>query len=205
MPSVSEMVGLCANGLKILIIFPIHSNGFASVSSVHLNIRFLLQDSSICVKREIYDIATSLLSMTLHESPRVADNGSSMWKLCAGKYRVYGLPYPFTNVSTKFRTPPHSYAFIFNIPPLVIVKIEPGLHTVFNLSDSFDGDEPSVSTPIPKPSPSSLRSTSVTRLLCVLFLHPLLNPPIPLSNVYVLFLPCPVGKTYSRSLIMTPC
>ena len=63
------------------------------------------------------------------------------------------------NVSTLFRTPPHSSASTFNTPPLVKVKTEPGIHSVIHLSDSSDGDEPPVSTPIPKPSPSSLRST----------------------------------------------
>ena len=179
-------------------LFPVHSDGFASVSSVHLSVRFSLQDNSICVEREIYDTATSLLSMTLRESPRLADTGSSMWDLCPGKYRVYGLPVPSTSVSTEFPTPPHSSASTFNTPPLVKVKIEPGLHTVIHLSDSSDGDEPPVSTPIPNPSPSSLPSTFHTPpLVCPL--PPLLNPPIPFSNAYVPFLPCPVVKTYSRS------
>ena len=189
-PSVSEMVELRANGLGIPTIFPIHSNGFASVSSVHLSMRFSFQGNSICVERKIYDTATSLLSMTLRESPRVAENGSSMWELCAGKYRVYGLPVSSTNVSTEFRTPPYSSVFTFNTPPLVKVKIRPSLHTVIHLSNSLNGDEHPVSTPIPIP---------------ILFLHPLLNPPIPFSNAYVLFLPCLVVKTYSRNLIMTPC
>ena len=107
--SLSEMVEFRANGLGIPILFPINSTGVTFVSSVHRNIKFLLQDSSICDEREIYDTATSLMSMTLRESSRVADNGSSMWELCAGKYRVYGLSDPFTNVSMEFfRTPSHS-------------------------------------------------------------------------------------------------
>jgi hypothetical protein len=32
-------------------------------------------------------------------------------------------------------------------------------------------------------------------LLCLLFLHPLPNPLVPFFNVYVLLLPCPIGKT----------
>ena len=64
-------------------------------------------------------------------------------------------------------------SFTFNTPPLVKVKIEPGIHTVIHLSDSSDGDEPPVSTPIHNPSPSSLRSAAVTPPL----LSPL--PPFP--------------------------
>ena len=177
MLSISEIVELRANGLGIPIFSPIHSNGVGSVSSVHLIIRFSLQNSSIWVERKIYDTATSLLSITLRGSLRVADNGSSMWELCAGKYKVYGLPDPSTNVFTEFRTPPHSFPSTFNTPPLVKVKIELGLHTVTHLFYSSNGDEASVSTPIPKPSPSSIHSTVVTLPLVFLFLHPLLNPP----------------------------
>jgi hypothetical protein len=77
-----------------------------------------MQDRTIWVEREIYDIDTSLLSLTMHEIPIVADNGSSMWELGAGKYRVYGLPDFSTNASTEFRTPPHSSASTFNTPPV---------------------------------------------------------------------------------------
>ena len=160
----------------------------------HLSIKFLLQDSTIWVECEIYGSVTSLLSLTMRENSRLADNRSSVWELCAGKYRMYGLPKSSTNVSTKMRTPPHSSASPF----VVKVKIEPGIHIVIHLSDSSDGHEPPLFTPILKPYPSSLRSTFVTPFFCVLILHPLPNPPFPIFNVYVLLLPCPVGKTSSR-------
>jgi hypothetical protein len=76
-PFASEMVELRANGLEIPIFFPVNSNGVASVSSLHLSIRFSLQDGTIWVEREIYDSITSLLSLTMRENPRVVDNGSS--------------------------------------------------------------------------------------------------------------------------------
>ena len=145
--------------LKSLFIFPVDAIGFAFVFSLHLSIRFSLQDSTIWVERKIYDTAISLLSLTMRENPRFADNGSPLWELGAGKYRVYGFFNSSTNVSTDIHTPPHSSASILNIPPVVKVKLEPSIHTVINLSDSSDGDEPPLSTSIPKPSPSSLRST----------------------------------------------
>ena len=77
-PFVFEMVELRANGLGIPIIFPTYVNGFASVSSLHIPIRFSLQDSTIWVECKIHDSVTSLLSLTMHEIPRVADNRSSM-------------------------------------------------------------------------------------------------------------------------------
>ena len=52
-PSVLKMVELRANGLGIPIIFPVDASGFASVSSLHLGIRFSLQDSTMWVEREI--------------------------------------------------------------------------------------------------------------------------------------------------------
>ena len=45
--SVSKMVELRANGLRIPILFPVDANGFAWVSSHHLSIRFSLQNSII--------------------------------------------------------------------------------------------------------------------------------------------------------------
>ena len=145
-PCVSEMVELHANGLRILILFPVDVNSYASISSFHLNIMFSLQDSIIWVEREIYDSATSLLLLTMRENSRAADNGSSMRELCTRKYRVYGLPDSCTNVSTEIHTPPHSSASTLNTHAMVKVKIGPGIHNVIHISDSSDGDKPLVST-----------------------------------------------------------
>jgi hypothetical protein len=79
-PSPSKMVEIRANGLDIPILFPVNSNDVACVSSLHLSIRFSLQDGTIWVEREIYDSTTSLLSLTVRENPRVDDNGSSTWE-----------------------------------------------------------------------------------------------------------------------------
>jgi hypothetical protein len=68
---------------------PIDANIFAYISSLHLSIKFSLQDSTVWVKREIYDSATYLFSLTMHENSRLADNKSSVWELCVGKYKVY--------------------------------------------------------------------------------------------------------------------
>ena len=199
-PTSSEMVEIRANGIDIPILFPVNSDGVATVSSLHLSIRFSLQDGSIWVEREFYDSTTSLLSLTLRENPRVADNGSSMWELCAGKYRVYGLPRPCTNVSMEFRTPPHSSASTFNTPPLVEVKIEPGIHSVIHLSDSSDGDEPPVSTPVHKPSPSSLRSTFLSSPLVSPLPPSLSNPPISIVQCLRSLASMPGSKNILKKL-----
>ena len=165
-PCMSEMVELHANGLGIPILFPLDANGFAFVSSLHLSNMFSLQDSTIWVEREFYDNATSLLSLTMRVNSRVADNGSLVWELCAGKYQVYGLPDFSTHVSTEIRTPPHSSSSTLKSPPVIKVKIEPSIHTVIYLFDSSDGNEPLLSTPILKPSPSSLSSPLLTLPSC---------------------------------------
>ena len=167
MPCLSETIELRPNGFGIPLLFPIDANGFVSSS---------LQNSTIWVECKIYDNATSLLSLTMREHSRVADNGSSVWELCAGKYRVCGLPDSCPNVSTEIVTPPHISSSTLNTPRVVKVKIEPGIQTVIHLSDSSEGDEPPLSTPILKPSPSSLNSPFLTPFVG---LQPLC--PLPLS------------------------
>ncbi len=162
-PFLSDMAELRANGFGVPILFPIDVDGFAHVYSLHLSIRFSLQVASIWVEREIYDPLTSLLSLTMRENPILTDNGSSVWKLAAGKYKVYGLPESRPHVSTEIRTPPYSSASTFNTPPAIRVKIEPGIHTVIHLSDSSDGDEP-----------RGVHSSIKPRIMCVR--APYLNP-----------------------------
>ena len=101
-------------------------------------------------------------ALTMRENFRVADNKSPSWELCAGKYMEYELLDSCTNVSTEIHTPPHSSSSTLNTPSVVKFKIKPGIHTVIDDLDSYDDDEPPVSTPIFKPSPSSLNSPSCT-------------------------------------------
>ena len=139
-PCVTEMVELHTNGLWISIIFPIDANGFASVSSLHLSIRFSLHDSTLWVERKIYDSVTSLLSLTMRKNPRIADNGSSMWKLCAGNtgctdsqvltqmypWKSVPLPIPLLPLSTLLPwsklqlNPVYTLSYIFFIPQMVM-------------------------------------------------------------------------------------
>ena len=174
------------------------------MSSLHLSNRFCLLDGSIRIEYEIYDPLTYLLSLTMCVNPIFADNGSFVWKLATGKYRVYVLLESQPHVSTEIRTPPYSSTSTFNTPPAVRVKIELGIPTVIHLSDSSDGVEPVHSAPNVVPSSSSFGPPSVspplcTLIPCVIFPHPLPNTPLPFFKVFVLLLPCPVGKTSSRS------
>ena len=71
---------------------------------------FLLQDSTIWVEHKIYDSATFLLSLTMNENSRLVDNGSSVWELCAGKHKEYGLQnlpqiYPWKSIPFSIVNP----------------------------------------------------------------------------------------------------
>ena len=195
------MVELRANGVGIPLLFPVDAKIFTFVSSLHLSIRFSLQNSSIWVERHIYDNATPILSLTMHEHSRVANNGSFVWELPVGKYRVYGLPYFCSNVSTEIRTPPHSFSSTLNTPPVVKVTIEHGIQTIVHLSDSFDGDEPLLSTPILKPSPSSFYSPFLTPLVGLDPLCPL--PPSPAKpSISILQCLCTLASMPGRKNIL---
>jgi hypothetical protein len=113
---------------------------------------------------------------------------------------VYGFPDPSTNVSTEFRTPPHSSVSTFNTLPLVKVNIEPGIHTVIHLFDSSDGDEPPVSTTIHNPSPSSLPSTFVTPAFVSPLPPSLAKPPISILQCLRTFASMPGRKNIPKKL-----
>lgn len=84
-----------------------------------------------------------MLSLTMRENSRLADKGSFVCK-----YRMYKLQESLTNVSTKIRIPPHLFASILNTLQMVIVE-ELGVHTIVH---PLDGDKPTESTPIVRPS-----------------------------------------------------
>lgn len=97
-----------------------------------------------------------MLSLAIHEKSSLSSNESSVWEIPAGKYKVYGLSESRPNVSTKIQTPLCLSVSTLNTPPAIHVKIEPGIHTIIHLCNSYDGDEPLDSTPIVEPSLSSL-------------------------------------------------
>ena len=70
-----DMVELHANGLGIPLLFPIDGEGFATISSLHLNIRFKLQDTSVWIEHEICDPITLLVTHTILEMHSISDDG----------------------------------------------------------------------------------------------------------------------------------
>ena len=153
--ALSEMAELRAYGLGIPILFPISEARFACVSAVYLSIRFSFKESSILIEWEIYNLVTSLVTVTILESSKVAENGSIVWELGAGKYKVYGLTESQMGGSTQILTPFLSSTSILNTFLLARVKVELGAHVVIDISDSSDEDATTLPTPVLNPSPSS--------------------------------------------------
>ena len=91
MPSLSEMAEIRSNGLGVPILFLVGEDGLATVTALHISIRFGLQDTSLWVEREVYDPHTSTLSYTVPEVSKHFEDGSIIWTLKPDRYRVYGL------------------------------------------------------------------------------------------------------------------
>ena len=153
--ALSKMAELRAHGLGIPILFSISEAGFACVSAVYLSIRFSFKESLILIEREIYDPLTSLVAVTVPKSSKVAENGSIVWELGTGKYKVYGLTESQMGGSTQILTPLRSSTFTLNTPLLARMKVEPGAQVIINIFDSSDEDAPTLPTLIVNPSPSS--------------------------------------------------
>jgi hypothetical protein len=136
------MAELCSNGIGVPILFPIDAQGIAVVSELHLSIRFSLKPNTIWVEREIFHPDTGLLVHIFHETSKVTVNGNVVWELGEGKYRVHGWPDSQTTLNTEILTPLRSSTAAFSTPPVISVKIEPGLDNVIDLSDSSTEDVP---------------------------------------------------------------
>ena len=89
MPSLSEMAEICSNGLGVPILFPVGENGLATVTALHISIRFGLHDTSLWVEHEVYDPHTSALSHTMPEAFNHFEDGTIIWTLKLGRYRIY--------------------------------------------------------------------------------------------------------------------
>ena len=128
-----------------------------------------------------------------------------MWELYVSKYRVNKLLECRKNVPTKICIPPHLFASTLNTLPMVKIKIEHGIHIVIHLFDSLDGNGLPVSTPILKPSSSSLSSPFVTPFICLEHLSPLIAP---LPKPYISILPCLCNLAFvprRKNIVKTLC
>ena len=140
MPSLFEMVKIRSNGMGVPILFPVGEDGLATITALHISIRFGLQDTSLWVEREVYDPHTSVLSHTVPEVSKHSDDGSIIWTLKLGKYRVYGLTSSQMSIPTQLVTPCQSSTCTMTPPPTVRVKIEPRVQAIIDLSESSKDD-----------------------------------------------------------------
>ena len=145
-PYVADMAELCANGLGVPLLFLVDAQGFATISSLRLSIRFELQDTSVWIKREVHHPITLLVTHTILEVPSTADDGLAQWRLTPGKYRVYGLTISQMAVPTQLQTPRRSSSCTMPTPSRVRVKVEPTEHPIIDLSESTKDDT------LPQPS-----------------------------------------------------
>ena len=47
LPSLSDMAEICSNGLRVPILFLVGEDGLATVTALHISIRFSLQDTFV--------------------------------------------------------------------------------------------------------------------------------------------------------------
>ena len=138
----TAMAELRSHDIGVPILFPIDALGIVIVSELHLSIRFLLKSSTIWVECEIFNPDTWLIVQTLHETSKLTDNGNKIWELGARKYRIYGLPESQITVLQDIFTSLWSSTFSLSTLPVIIVKTEPDVDNVIDLSDFLTEDEP---------------------------------------------------------------
>ena len=133
------MALLRAEHHSVPVLFPLGEDGHAIVTCTTLSLRFQYRDVTIFVEEEVFDDQTGLVSHAVRQTRGENDVGS-FWLLKPGKYRVYGVSESMLECSTELLTPKESSTVSIERPVLSRVKIEPGLKTIYELSDDSDGD-----------------------------------------------------------------
>ena len=124
---------------SVPVLFPLGEDGHVIVTCATLSLRFQYREVTIFVEEEVFDDQTGLVSHAVRHT-RVENDVGSFWLLKPGKYRVYGVSESMFDCSTELLTPKESSTVSIERPVLSRVKIEPGLNTIYELSDDSDGD-----------------------------------------------------------------
>ena len=130
MPSLSEMAEIRSNGLGVPILFRVCEDGLATIIALHISIRFGLQDTSLWIEREVYDLHTSTLSHTVPKASKHSEDGTIIWTLKPGRYRVYDLTTSQMSNPTQLITPRQSSTC--TITPHLLSELK--LRQMFKLS-----------------------------------------------------------------------
>ena len=133
------MALLCTEHHSLPVLFPLGEDGHAIVTSTTLSLRFRFRDVTIFVEEEVFDNQTGIVSHAVCQTRGENDVGS-FWLLKPGKYRVYGVSESVLECSIELLTTRESSTISIERPLLSRVKIEPGLKTIYELSDDSDGD-----------------------------------------------------------------
>jgi len=133
------MALLRADQHSVPVLFPLGEDGHAIVNCATLSLRFEYREVTIFVEEEVFDDQTGVVSHAIRQT-RVENDVGAFWLLKPGKYRVYGVSESMFDCSTELLTPRESSTVSIERPVLSKVKIEPGLNTIYELSDDSDGD-----------------------------------------------------------------
>ena len=118
-----KMAKICSNGLGVPILFPVGKDGLTTIMALHISIRFGLQDTSVWVEREVYDRLTLTFLHTMPKASKLFNDGTVIWTLKPGRYKVYGLTTSQMSNPIQFVIP-HQTSTCTITPPIVRVKIE---------------------------------------------------------------------------------
>ena len=176
------MAYLRADSHSVPITFPLGVDGCAMISSTTLSLRFQYREESLHVEEEIFDDISGELSHAVGQLSTQKEFGT-FWLLKPGKYRVYGITESVLGASTELLTPRSSTTVCINSdPPLRKVKTEPGLQTIFELSDS-DSENVLETTVLPEvkdttlPTADEIPAIVVTSLKSSVPCTPAVSPP----------------------------
>jgi hypothetical protein len=135
----NTMALVSADHHSVPALFQLGEDGHATVTYTTFSLRFQFREVTIFVEEEVFDDQTSLLSHAVGQTRGENDVGT-LWLLKPGKYRVYGVPESVLDCSTELLTPRESSTVSIERPVLSRVKIEPGLITIYELSDDSDSE-----------------------------------------------------------------
>lgn len=130
-----------ADAHLVPVTFPVGTDGYAKVTALSLSLRFQFQEESMYLEEEIFD---SELGSVTHAIIQLSfrNDAGKMWLLKPGKYRVYGRLDSLLGASTEVLTARESSTSTIHTPVRSLVKLEPGLEIIHELSDDSENEDP---------------------------------------------------------------
>jgi hypothetical protein len=145
-PFCTSFATIQADGDGVPISFPLGNDGLASVSAVHLGLRFQLNIASLNIDEEVFDSVSGDVTYIIGQIP-VCNGDGKHWLLRPGRFRLYGLSESTMAASTELAPSLRSPSFTNRTPVSSRVKEEPGVESITILSDDSDVSSPQDATP----------------------------------------------------------